>query len=49
MRLDGKVIVITGAVGGIGLATAQKVASEGGIAVICDLKLADVVVARENL
>ncbi len=35
--LAGKVIVITGGTGGIGLATAHAVAAEGGSVVICDV------------
>lgn len=37
MRLQNKVSVITGAAGGIGLATVQKFAQEGAIIAVCDL------------
>lgn len=37
MRLKDKVAVITGAASGIGLATAQKFAQEGAVAIVCDL------------
>ncbi len=37
MRLKDRVSIITGAAGGIGLATARKFAREGAIAVLCDL------------
>jgi 3-oxoacyl-[acyl-carrier protein] reductase len=37
MRLNNKVSIITGAVSGIGLATALKFASEGAIVMVCDL------------
>lgn len=35
--LDGKVVIITGGTGGIGLATAYAVTAEGGSVVICDV------------
>jgi len=37
MRLDDKVIVVTGGASGIGLATAERVLEEGGYAVIADV------------
>lgn len=40
-RFEGKVIVITGAAGGIGLATAERFASEGASVVAVDLKNTD--------
>lgn len=38
MRLKGKVAVITGAAGGIGLATARRFAAEGAAIVLADLR-----------
>jgi len=40
MRLKDKVSIITGAAGGIGLATAQKFAAEGAKVVVCDVNQA---------
>ncbi len=37
MRLEGKVMVVTGAAGGIGRATAERLLEEGGRVVIADL------------
>ena len=39
-RLDGKVIVITGAGGGIGSATAERLAAEGAAVVLGDVDIA---------
>src|ERR1700722_15362385 len=44
-RLDGKVALITGAVGGIGTATVDVFLAEGASVVLCDLKT-DEVTAR---
>jgi len=41
-RLAGKVSIITGAARGIGLATAEKFAQEGAIAIVCDMDQAGV-------
>ena len=49
MRLKDKVIIVTGSAGGIGYATAEKIAAEGGLAVICDLSLADAQNARDKI
>ena len=40
MRLKDKVCIITGAAGGIGLATAQKFSAEGAKVVVCDVNQA---------
>ncbi len=37
-RLQNKVAIITGAAQGIGLATAQKFATEGAIVIVCDVR-----------
>lgn len=37
-RLDGKVVLVTGAASGIGLATARMIGERGGIAVATDIK-----------
>jgi 3-oxoacyl-[acyl-carrier protein] reductase len=38
MRLKDKVCIITGSAGGIGLAGAKRVAAEGAVAIVCDVK-----------
>jgi 3-oxoacyl-[acyl-carrier protein] reductase len=42
MRLKDKIAIITGAANGIGLATAQKFAAEGAVAIVCDLNIEQV-------
>jgi NAD(P)-dependent dehydrogenase (short-subunit alcohol dehydrogenase family) len=37
-RFDGRVALITGGASGIGKATAQRIAAEGGTAMIADLQ-----------
>jgi 3-oxoacyl-[acyl-carrier protein] reductase len=49
MRLNNKVSIITGAAGGIGLATARKFAAEGAIVIVCDLDAAKVDSAVQEL
>ena len=49
MRLKDKVIIVTGSANGIGFATAKKIAAEGGVAVICDLKLDEASNARDEI
>ena len=39
-RLENKVAVVTGAAGGIGLASAQRLANEGATVVLADINLA---------
>lgn len=38
MRFDGKVVIVTGAASGIGLATAKRLGAEGARVVVADLK-----------
>jgi len=40
MRLDGRVAIVTGGASGIGLATAQRLASEGARVIVADLHVA---------
>ncbi|MCL4183433.1 MAG: 3-oxoacyl-ACP reductase FabG [Burkholderiaceae bacterium] len=49
MRLKDKVAIVTGAAGGIGMATARKFAREGARVVIADLDAARVEAARAEL
>lgn len=49
MRFDGKVAIVTGAAGGIGLATAKRFASEGARVVVADLKADRASAAAETL
>ncbi|HMN80589.1 MAG TPA: 3-oxoacyl-ACP reductase FabG [Burkholderiaceae bacterium] len=46
MRLDGKVAIVTGAAGGIGLATARRFVAEGANVVLADLDPARTAQAR---
>ncbi|NKC15038.1 MAG: SDR family NAD(P)-dependent oxidoreductase [Gammaproteobacteria bacterium] len=48
-RLDGKVLVITGAAGGIGRATVARVASEGAKVLAVDLNAADLSAAFNDV
>jgi NAD(P)-dependent dehydrogenase (short-subunit alcohol dehydrogenase family) len=49
MKFQGKTIIITGASGGIGLATAKKFASEGANIVLADINLEGLNKARDQL
>jgi meso-butanediol dehydrogenase/(S,S)-butanediol dehydrogenase/diacetyl reductase len=49
MRFQGKTIIITGASGGIGLATAKKFAAEGANVVLADINLDGLNKAAEEL
>ena len=49
MRLLNKVCIITGSANGIGLAAAQKFATEGAIAIICDLNPEQVATAVKGI
>ena len=49
MRLNGKVALITGSAGGIGLATACKFASEGAAVMLADLRSEALEQAREEV
>jgi 3-oxoacyl-[acyl-carrier protein] reductase len=49
MRLQDKVCIVTGAANGIGLAAAKRFASEGAIAIICDLKAEQVEQAVKDI
>lgn len=49
MRLIGKVAVITGAAGGIGLATARKFAAEGAAVMLADLRADELSKARATV
>lgn len=49
MRLQDKVAVITGAAGGIGLATAEKFAREGAQVIVCDITQASADEAVQKL
>lgn len=48
MKLQDKVCIITGAAQGIGLATARRLAADGAVVVVCDLRRADVDAAVAN-
>lgn len=37
-RFDGKVAIVTGGASGIGLATVERMAAEGGIVVVADVQ-----------
>jgi 3-oxoacyl-[acyl-carrier protein] reductase len=49
MRLKGKAAIVTGATGGIGMATARKFAAEGAAVVVADLDAARVDEAASSL
>jgi len=49
MRLKGKIAIVTGATGGIGMATARKFAGEGAAVVVADLDRARVDEAAASL
>src|SRR4051795_11041975 len=48
MRFEGKVVIVTGAASGIGLATAKRFAKKGGRVVIADLKADKAQLAAEE-
>jgi meso-butanediol dehydrogenase/(S,S)-butanediol dehydrogenase/diacetyl reductase len=49
MNLHGKIAIVTGAAGGIGLATAQRLVAEGAKVVLADLDAAGMAAARAQL
>ncbi|MDB5686568.1 MAG: short-chain dehydrogenase [Rhizorhabdus sp.] len=48
-RLEGRVAIVTGAAGGIGTATAQRLARDGATVVLADITLAPVEAAAANI
>lgn len=48
-RLDGKVAIVTGAAGGIGMASAQRLAKEGATVVLADIDLAGAEAAAREI